>query len=64
MALFDAWCEVKKTKNKRKHLWTFVECDGGRDVVKAELVQTIRSHYDRLERISEDITRLGYSAKN
>ena len=61
MALFDAWCTLKKEKDKRKRLWKLTERDGGRDEIHGELVQIIRSHYQRLERIAEDIARLGYS---
>merc|ERR1711964_226190 len=53
-------CEPTKEKNKRKHYWTYVEKDGGRDEIRDDLVETIRSHYDRLERIAEDVKRLGY----
>ena len=60
MGLYGKWCEPTKEKNKRKHYWTYVEKDGGRDEIRDDLVETIRSHYDRLERIAEDVKRLGY----
>lgn len=60
MALYDRWCNSTKEKNERKHYWTFVEKDGGRDDIRNDLAETIRSHYDRLERIAEDVDRLGY----
>lgn len=41
-------------------LWTYVEKGGGRDQIRHDLAETIRSHYDRLERIAEDVDRLGY----
>ncbi|MEZ1355966.1 hypothetical protein, partial [Pseudomonas aeruginosa] len=47
-------------KDKRKHYWTYVEKDGGRDEIRDDLAKTIRSHYDRLELIAEDVKRLGY----
>ena len=49
-----------RKKDKRKHYWTYVEKDGGRDEIRDDLAETIRSHYDRLERIAEDVDRLGY----
>lgn len=61
MALFDVWCEFTESKDKRKRLWTLAEKDGGRDEIEEELVHTVRSHYDRLERIAEDVSRLGYA---
>ncbi|WP_216923346.1 DUF1837 domain-containing protein [Synechococcus sp. CCAP 1479/9] len=60
MRLYERWCKAAKDRNERKHYWTYTEKDGGRDVVRSDLVETIRSHYDRLERIAEDVERLGY----
>jgi len=51
-------CETKGTK----HYWTYIEKDGGRKEVQPELIRTIRSHYDQLERIASDVSRLGYEA--
>lgn len=62
MAIFDAWCDFEEKKNKRKRLWTLIEKDGGREAVQAELADTMRSHYDRLDRIAADVNRLGYEA--
>lgn len=60
MGLYERWCDATKNKDKRKHYWTYVEKDGGRDEIRDALAETIRSHYDRLERIAEDVERLGY----
>lgn len=60
MGFYEKWCESTKEKDKRKHYWTYVEKDGGRDKIREDLAKTIRSHYDRLERIAEDVKRLGY----
>jgi hypothetical protein len=60
MNLYKRWCVGTKEQDKRKHYWTYVEKDGGRDKVRDDLAQTIRSHYDRLERIADDVKRLGY----
>lgn len=62
MALYSKWCESTEEKNKRKHYWIYVEKKGGRDQIRKDLAETIRSHYDRLERIAEDVKRLGYKA--
>ncbi|MCO5089896.1 DUF1837 domain-containing protein [Bosea sp. (in: a-proteobacteria)] len=61
MGLYERWCESTREKDKRKHYWTYVEKDGGRDEISGDLAKTIRSHYDRLERIAEDVERLGYT---
>ena len=60
--LYESWCDATKEKDKRKHYWTYVEKDGGRDKVRDVLAETIRSHYDRLEHIAEDVDRLGYKS--
>lgn len=61
MGLYGRWCDPTKEKDRRKHYWTYVEKAGGRDDVSTDLAETIRSHYDRLERIAEDVERLGYT---
>jgi hypothetical protein len=60
MALYKKWCDVTKKQDKRKFYWTYVEKNGGRDKIRAPLAETIRSHYDHLERIADDVARLGY----
>ncbi len=60
MVLYAKWCDATKKKTKRKHYWTYVEKLGGRDEIRKALAETIRSHYERLERIADDIARLGY----
>ena len=60
MALYEKWCKSSKVEDKRKFYWTYVEKPGGRDEICDDLSETIRSHYDRLERIAEDVSRLGY----
>jgi len=60
VGLYERWCEATKEKDKRKRYWTYVEKDGGRDQIRDDLAKTIRSHYDRLEHIAEDVKRLGY----
>ena len=60
MNLYKKWCVPTKEQDNRKYFWTYVEKDGGRDEIHDDLAETIRSHYDRLERIAEDVDRLGY----
>ena len=60
--LYERWCESTKEQDKRKYYWAYVEKVGGRDEILCDLAETIRSHYDRLERITEDVKRLGYKA--
>lgn len=62
MSLYERWCEPTREDNKRKHYWTYVEKVGGRDKIRADLAESIRSHYDRFERIADDVKRLGYEA--
>jgi hypothetical protein len=60
VGLFDDWCAKKNSKDKQKYFLTFVEKDGGRDAIRDRLAETMRSHYDRLDRIADDVARLGY----
>ncbi|WP_430258886.1 HamA C-terminal domain-containing protein [Neorhizobium sp. IRS_2294] len=59
--LYKRWCDATKEKDKRKHYWTYVEKHAGRDEIRDDLAETVRSHYDRLERIADDVERLGYN---
>lgn len=61
MGLYKKWCHATKEKNERKRYWTYVEKDGGRDTIRDELVEKMRSHYDRLDRIADDVARLGFT---
>ena len=60
VGLYKKWCELHEEQTQRRYYWTYVEKDGGRDEIHDDLAKTIRSHYDRLERIAEDVDRLGY----
>ena len=60
MGLYDKWCEVERTDEEGKHFWLYVEKPGGRDAINDDLVNTIRSHYDRLEDIADSVDDLGY----
>jgi HamA len=63
MGLFRTWCdsaEEAEEEDARKRYWLLSEKKGGRDAIRTLLAKTMRSHYDRLERIAEDVTRLGY----
>jgi hypothetical protein len=46
MALFDNWCESTDEGTNRKRLWKLVERTNGRDAIRGELGQTVRSHYE------------------
>ena len=60
MALYERWFEVTREDKVRKRYWTYSEKTGGRDKVRGDLTQTIRSHYMPLERIADDVARLGF----
>lgn len=60
MAIYKTWCDATREESDRKYYWTYVEKDGGRHGTHDMLIKTVRSHYDRLERIAEDVERLGY----
>src|ERR1700730_10225114 len=60
MALFKTWCASEKEEAGRKRYWALVEKAGGRDAIRDSLAETMRSHYDRLDRIADDVARLGF----
>lgn len=62
MPLYKEWCERAREKNGRKRYITFVEKARGRTKIEAALAKTMRSHYDRLDRIADDVKRLGFKA--
>ena len=62
MGLYKRWCYASRKRNKRKHYWTYVEKNGGRDKIRNDLAETIRSHYARPQRIAEVVEELGYKA--
>lgn len=62
VALFEKWCDRTVDANGRRSYWTLVEKADGRDNVRDSLIETVRSHYDRLEHIAADVERLGYKA--
>ncbi len=60
MSMFDRWCDTTVQKNGLKQYITMVEKPGGRAAIKDELAETVRGHYDDLQRIADDVEELGY----
>lgn len=60
MGLFDDWCHHEGEKKKRKRYLLFREKADGRNSILKHLGKTVRSHYDRLDRIADDIKALGF----
>lgn len=58
--MFDNWCEIKKRGRGNKQLFTLHEKPEGRQVIRDELVERVRSHYDKLKQIADDVERLGF----
>jgi len=59
--MFRVWCNITEEKIETdKILLTTKEKGEGREAVRRELVQRVRSHYDQLDRIAEDAARLGF----
>lgn len=61
MAIFDIWCDKPVELHARTKLWTVTEKAGGRMSIQPDLIRTVRSHYDELALISNDIADLGYA---
>ncbi len=60
MTLFTDWCDFSEEEDNRKRLWKLTEKEDGREQIKDTLHEVVRSHYDCLTRIAEDVERLGY----
>jgi len=60
MPLFDDWCDSDEEANQKKRLWKLTEKDEGRSAILDDLAETVRSHYDSLDRIADDVEELGY----
>lgn len=59
--MFTDWCDIDETSHgDNKHLYRISEKPEGRATVKDELIARVRSHYDKLDQISDDIEQLGY----
>ena len=60
--MLDEWLHInEEQRDARKTLFTLFEQDGGRDAVSDRLIEHIRCHYDDLERIADDVERLGFT---
>lgn len=62
MPLYSIWCDTATTDAEQKHYWRLTEKTVGRDAIRAELAETIRSHYEQLHQIADDIATLGRPA--
>jgi Cap4 SAVED domain len=58
--MFDDWCEQDEQRAHKKRLWKLTEKKGGRRKIHAALSVKVRSHYDSLKRIADDVKTLGY----
>ena len=60
--MLDEWLQInEEQRSARKTLFTLFEQDDGRDAVSDRLIERIRSHYDDLEHIADDVARVGFS---
>lgn len=60
MPLYGDWCDRAEETAARKRLWLLTEKAGTRAGIWALLLETVRGHYDNLERVADDAARLGY----
>lgn len=61
MSLYKNWCDCVETVDKRKRYHRYTEKQGGRAAILPGLGKLVRSHYDRLSRIEDDVAELGYA---
>lgn len=58
--LYQPWCDRDVEEDASKQLWRLAEREGGRAAIEAILTTRIRSHYDNLDQIADDVRELGY----
>lgn len=59
--MFEDWCDIEEMAHGgNKKLCRLTEKAGGRAAIKAELIERVRSHYDKIEQIADDVERLGF----
>lgn len=58
--LYTPWCVREVEEENSKQLWRLAERAGGRAAIEAALTTHVRSHYDNLDQIAEDVRELGY----
>lgn len=59
--MFEDWCDIEETAHgEKKTLCGLTEKAGGRATIKEDLIERVRSHYDKLEQIADDVERLGF----
>ena len=59
--MFEDWCDIeKREQGDKKSLFKLLEKQGGRAAVMAVLIERVRSHYDDLQHIADDIEKLGF----
>lgn len=59
--MFNDWCDITEISGgERKKLCVLTEKAGGRAAIRAELIERVRAHYDKLEQIADDVERLGF----
>ena len=60
MPLYENWCHQDGEDAGLKRYLKLTEKDDGREAVIEHLGETVRSHYERLDRIADDVEELGY----
>ena len=59
--MFDDWCEIDETGHgDSKQFCGLSEKPAGRAAIRGALIERVRSHYDKLDQIADDIERLGF----
>ncbi len=60
MGFFADWFDCQRDDNDRKRLWKFTERENDRTAIAHRLPDLLRSHYDDMDRIAQDICDLGF----
>jgi hypothetical protein len=60
-SMIDEWLDIEETgRGNSKTLFALDEKNGGREAVEDRLIERVRSHYDNLEHIADDVAQLGF----
>lgn len=59
--MIDNWLNITTAdRGERKYFFVLLEKDGARIGIQAELIKSVRAHYDDLRHIADDIAELGF----
>lgn len=59
--MIEDWLDIEEANHgARKRLFALAEMEGGREAIRADLIERVRAHYDDPRHIADDIADLGF----